>query len=323
MKKKIIIGIHGLGNKPPRRLLRAWWKRSIYDGLSRIGHPQKFFRFDLAYWAHFYYPKPLKLSVKDKNSPFYIENPYAPHQPNGEVEPPSELRKKSLDLIERIFDKIFFSDNKIFHIDSIGDLIIRKFFRELDIYYHQNCLVDSKSGIGARDAIRQEVAQTLQKHRNKDILLIAHSMGSIVAYDVLTQVLSDLPIHTFITMGSPLGLPVIMKKILSEQHKSIQEEKKVPTPENIRNAWYNFSDLHDKIALNYNLNDDYKENSYGVGPVDFVVSNDYTYENVKNPHKSYGYLRTPQVAEVIQQFLMTGRPVLYREIKNRIRRWIA
>ncbi|MFQ5770259.1 MAG: hypothetical protein ACE5HX_06965, partial [bacterium] len=185
MKKKIIIGIHGLGNKPPKRLLKAWWKKSIYDGLKRIGHPHKFYNFDLAYWADFYYPRPLKLRIKDKKSPFYIEYPYTLPKSNGRQHTTSELKKKSLDVIEKILDKIFFTESSIVNIDSIGDLIIRKFFKDLDIYYHQNCLVDSKSGIGARDAIRQEVARTLSKHRNKDILLIAHSMGSIVAYDVL------------------------------------------------------------------------------------------------------------------------------------------
>jgi hypothetical protein len=33
---KIIIGIHGLWNKPPKKNLNAWWKASIFEGIKRI-----------------------------------------------------------------------------------------------------------------------------------------------------------------------------------------------------------------------------------------------------------------------------------------------
>ena len=43
-------------------------------------------------------------------------------------------------------------------------------------------------------------------------MLIAHSMGSIIGFDVLTFLATDIKINTFITIGSPLGLPVIIKQ---------------------------------------------------------------------------------------------------------------
>jgi len=33
---KIIIGIHGLGNKPPKNILNAGWKASMFEGIKRI-----------------------------------------------------------------------------------------------------------------------------------------------------------------------------------------------------------------------------------------------------------------------------------------------
>ena len=45
--RKIIIGIHGLGNKPPEDLLKIWWKKAIREGLKAIGHPRYFFKFEL------------------------------------------------------------------------------------------------------------------------------------------------------------------------------------------------------------------------------------------------------------------------------------
>jgi len=83
-------------------------------------------------------------------------------------------------------------------------------------------------------------------------------MGSIVAYDVLTQASPYICIHTLITIGSPLGLPIIIKKIQMEQDKNNNKDI-VPTPENIRYKWYNFSDLNDPVAVVYKISDDYKK----------------------------------------------------------------
>lgn len=303
MSKKIIIGIHGIGNKPPKRLLKKWWKKSIREGLERIGHPKRFFRFELVYWAHYLYSEPLRPGVKNKDSPLYIQYPYVPSNSDVVRLTPSPFKKKWLDFVEKILDTAFLKEYGFINLNAISDFIIRTKFKDLDTYYDKK---NTKAGLHAKAMIRQELANTLKKHKKKDILLIAHSMGSIIAYDVLTQAEPDIKIHTFLTMGSPLGLPVIMKKILAEQHKEFKKEKKVATPDNILNQWHNFSDLNDKIAMNYNLADDYKENSHHVAPVDVQVYNDYEYQGAKNPHKSYGYLRVPELAKVIHEFLNIG-----------------
>jgi hypothetical protein len=132
-------------------------------------------------------------------------------------------------------------------------------------------------------------------------------MGSIIAYDVLTQLVPDVKIDTFVTIGSPLGLPIIMNKISLEQHKNLSPGLKVTAPENISRYWYNLSDLRDKVAMNYNLGDDYKKNSKGIKPIDAVVYNNYENNGESNPHKSYGYLRTPEMAKIIDEFLNRGR----------------
>jgi len=151
------------------------------------------------------------------------------------------------------------------------------------------------------------LAKILKKYRKRDILLVSHSMGTVISYDVLTQLVSDAYIHTFITLGSPLGLPAVIKRIFLEQHKDLKNEKLLVTPENIRQSWFNFSDLNDRVALDYKLCNDFKQNSLGIGPKDTIVHNDYENHGKKDHHKSYGYLRTPEVAEVIDGFLTGGK----------------
>ena len=160
----------------------------------------------------------------------------------------------------------------------------------------------------------------MRKHRNKDIMLVAHSMGSIVAYDVLTCEVPEIKIHTFVTMGSPLGLPAVMKKICSEQQIDFRKAKKVTTPENIVTAWYNFADLRDRVSMNYNLHDDYKRNAHGVQPQDFIVNNDYEFEGRKSYHKSYGYLRTPEFSEIVYGFLGQAKSGFFENLKFGLQR---
>jgi len=306
-KKKIIIGVHGAGNKPPQRLLQLWWHKAICEGLKRIGAPHRNSRFELVYWAHFLYSEPQSTKVSDPGSPLHINEPYVPAALNSLPQSPSRVRKKFLDWLEIMMDKLMLSENRLFNFDRIGEYIIRKKFRDLELYFHRSNVELDQVGIYAKKLIRKELAQILQKHRKKDILLISHSMGTVIAYDVLTQLVPDIRIHTFITLGSPLGLPAVIKKIFAEQHKDLKNEKLLATPENIWQSWFNFSDLNDRVALDYKLCNDFKQNFHGIGPKDTIVQNDYENNGKKDHHKSFGYLRTPEFAEVIRDFLTEDR----------------
>ncbi|MGD9489474.1 MAG: hypothetical protein AB7W47_15755 [Calditrichaceae bacterium] len=315
-KERIVIGIHGLNNKPPRELLHLWWKQAIQEGLARIGHHEELFTLEIAYWANLLHPEPLNPNIKDAKNLLYIEAPYVRGNPDSVKVKPNLKKKRMLDKIERRLDEMFFDEDSFLNYDFISDLIIRNMFKDLDIYYNRDCPVKTNFGLCAREAIRIELADLLIRHRNKKILLIAHSMGSIIAYDVLTQVVPDIQIDTMITIGSPLGLPSIQKKIFEEQGKEYRVEKQVSTPENIQKNWYNFSDLDDKVAINYNLADDFKKNSRDVGPQDFIVVNDYIYNDEKNNHKSYGYLRTPEVANEIYRFLRPEKTTFAETVRT-------
>jgi hypothetical protein len=100
-----------------------------------------------------------------------------------------------------------------------------------------------------------------------------------------------------------LGLPPIMIKILAEQGKKPKKHITSLTPQNITTAWYNFSDLRDRVATDNTLSDDYTANSRHVRPVDIITHNNYEHQRAPNPHNVYGYLRTPELAHVIDGFL--------------------
>ncbi|UCE07731.1 MAG: hypothetical protein JSW07_06785, partial [bacterium] len=245
-------------------------------------------------------------NIKNKKDPAFLKEPYTPGQ-NVITKRPGKVRQKVLEYLEKQIDKIFLKDDLSIHFSSVSDLIMRRFFSDLDAYYSQTYINIHGSECLVKDLIRQQLARIIKKNKRKDILLIGHSMGSIIAYDVLTQSVPDIKIDTFVTIGSPLGLPIIMSKIASEQRQVLIIKAKLATPENVHRNWFNFSDLKDKVAMNYNLNDDYDENSNHVRAIDKIVYNNYEYNGKRNPHKIYGYLRTPELAEVIHEFLNCGR----------------
>jgi len=161
-----------------------------------------------------------------------------------------------------------------------------------------------------RDAIRKRLLDLLYRYRHKKIMVISHSMGSIIAFDVLSQLPPDISVDTFITIGSPLGIPIIKGKIMQEKREHQPEIKQLITPGAIKSQWINHADIEDKIALDSDLADDFLPNIIGVFPQNEIVQNDYYKNGKRNPHKAYGYLRTPQMAKLLREFITEGRTKL-------------
>jgi hypothetical protein len=311
---KIIIGIHGLGNKPPKDLLESWWQQSISEGLKKIGHPGKDFNFEMIYWADSLHPVPLNPDETDKSSDLYLDERYVPAA-KRRVDKPNGIKEKFINFFTRQRDKILFNETLHVKFPSFTDLIIKYFFKDLDIYLTQMCVEESKSHCLAKDIIREKITNALKKHKRKEVLLIAHSMGSIVSYDVLIQSENEIKIDSLITIGSPLGVPFIFDKLKNDFSVVQGDDKKLRTPENILTEWQNLADTEDKVAQSADLRKLFAANSHNVVPTMRLVDNDYESEGIQNPHKSFGYLRTPELALIVDDFLCRG--------KNRLIIWFT
>jgi hypothetical protein len=324
-RKKIIIVIHGLANKPEKQLLEKWCRASIREGLRTIDRRGMPFTLKLVYWADLLHERPQDPRETNKHSDTHLNDPYLPGDPSRYATfTPSTLKRNLLDKLEKKIDKMFFEEDSFINFEKFANIVVRNLFKDLDIYYHKDCPVTRYRGLLARDAIRMRLAEALRKYAKRDILLIAHSMGTIISYDVLTRTTPDVTIDSFITIGSPLGMPLVIKQILLEQGRDIAKERRPATPENIRTAWHNFSDLDDPVAINYNLADDYLPNGAGIAPRDIIVYNNYEYDGDRSPHKLYGYLRAPEVANMVYNFCATGRAafmVALRRFFGRLLGW--
>ncbi len=301
--ERIIIGIHGLGNKPAAAVLHRWWRKSLHEGFRAIGHPRRRLPFETVYWADILHRIPYDPAIRDRGDERFLEEPYRP-SPGAPIPVSRPVRKKILDLVEKQIMRLDPDEGSSLLWKQLNDLVLRRFFAELEAYYTNSLEIAPGAALAYRDIVRTRLADKLREHSGKEILLIAHSMGSIIAYDVLSSAPPGMQVHTLITIGSPLGMPLIMHNIRLEQKLATGE--KLAAPASITRGWYNLADLADKVALNYHLANDFVPNPAGVGVTDIEVYNDYAVDGDPNPHKDYGYLRTPELARICFEFISAG-----------------
>jgi triacylglycerol esterase/lipase EstA (alpha/beta hydrolase family) len=281
--KKTIIGIHGLDNKPEPAVLSAWWKASIEEGLARHGAGRKpKFRFELVYWADLIYPEPA--------DPASLTEPYVPAAGEGPLPrgglsvtrmTAARVREGTGRVLARIF-KTRLAENR---------------FKDA-LWARMPDLHSYKQDESLREAVQARLLGRLRAARRwrRPVMLIAHSMGSIIAYDVLREAEHTLPrlrLEHLVTVGSPLGLGEFGDIV----------ERPLHVPECVM-RWSNLADPKDQVARwDAFLSEGCLPNKKGVTISDRLVVSGYVNPaGAANPHKVYGYLRTPEMSELIVEF---------------------
>jgi len=275
----MIIGVHGLANKPPRDVHTQDWIKAIKEGLERnFSFNPDNISLELAYWADVRHTTPLNSD----------NEPYIPT-------PPDELIKK--------YRGNWLDELKTHSFDIAGDAM-----KNTRAWFGQgpagNAILNSKlsdlreyhNNPDVRITLRKIVKDAIKARKDKRITVIAHSMGSIIAYDAMRELGNEditCNVQNFITIGSPLGLPIVAGYIRKEW-------KNLRTPSIVR-KWINLADRRDPVAFDTHLNDDYEPNDAGVKIQDDLIINNYVDPQGKHKHhKIYGYLRCPEMSELIR-----------------------
>lgn len=306
---KIIIGIHGLANKPPQKELEEYWYNSIAEGLDNIGANIERREFKLVYWADYLYKYQQHRDKAYDFDPYYNDEPYIKAKPGALEEHDDDWKDKLRAFTGNILGSGMDWAKRSFDFDGLANTVLKAKLKDLDFYY-QGKTVLTREGHeqSAKDVFRAELTNVLLEHQNDQIMLIGHSMGSIIAYDVQRNLGRSHPeskIDHFITIGSPLGLPHVKNKIVEDRKAmGFEMAQEVRTPTVVKKAWVNYSDPLDPVSLDTCLSDDYGRNDSEVCVRDDIVINDYESETGRrNHHKSYGYLRTPELSKSIAEFL--------------------
>ena len=308
----VIVGIHGLANKPEPQVLSDWWEKSIREGLKNRGVDDADFRFVMVHWAQFLYKNVEHQDPDFDFDPLYMNQPYLEADPDDLKEYKrgmgDRVREWATDragtFIEKIRGPLFLS--------AVEDQLLESKARDLDFYYSKDQQLTYKPDeIGtagerglAGDVLRNELSKALLSHEGDRIMLIAHSMGTIISYDVLRNLGhpdTGFRLAHFVTIGSPLGITSVKARIHSDRHYA---DVPVRTPSVITERWVNYADPADIVAVDPTLKGDYDPNDAGIQVKDDLIYNSYRdSKKDRKPHKSFGYLRTPELSDHIKDFL--------------------
>ncbi|MEJ2161338.1 MAG: hypothetical protein ACO22K_03130 [Woeseiaceae bacterium] len=167
-------------------------------------------------------------------------------------------------------------------------------------------LRDLRRYLGNRNEIAEHVRQMLKlalraaAEAERPILLVAHSMGSVIAYEALWQMSrseqDSISIDLLLTMGSPLGQRYMQKRLVGNTESGPRRY-----PDNVR-RWINLTAVGDLTAIDPDLADDFAEMTR-LGLVDTIedhgVQNYFRLNGELNVHSEYGYLVNPVTAGIV------------------------
>lgn len=151
---------------------------------------------------------------------------------------------------------------------GLDDLVIAAAFRDVAAYLD-------------RDAIRKLVLDSVLDAvpRSGRIVLVSHSLGTVVAMDLLTRLPDDVEVVRLVTAGSPLGMDSVFTRLLSGGPRH---------PERV-GAWLNAWCAPDAVAIGCPLRDD-----WGSGVREVVTNN-----HKDRAHDIAEYLADPRVARFV------------------------
>jgi hypothetical protein len=162
-----------------------------------------------------------------------------------------------------------------------------------------------------RERVRTSICAALDSGRQ--IMLMTHGTGCIIAYDVLWQLsheaeyagkYRDQKIDVWLTLGAPLGDSMVRRRLLGAGKKGVERFPSIVV------SWHNISAEDDYVSHDNTLADDFKT-MLKQKQVSFI--RDYRIYNLavrygkSNPHSSIGYLAHPRTAQIVSEWLQQDR----------------
>jgi hypothetical protein len=128
----------------------------------------------------------------------------------------------------------------------VREAIIKKAAMEAYYFLFNKEYVRPKDGkkFHVRQELRSRLLEQLKAAKDEadKIVIVSHSMGTMVAYDVLRNCADCPPVDTLITLGSPLGVREVQQELRASGRKSVD------FPAATLRRWINIYDPLDPIC---------------------------------------------------------------------------
>ena len=277
---RTIIFIHGIGGKLPKQPYLREWIAALRHSLW-VDIPDDAFR--MAYWADLRALPAAGETQRELIRALPAVQRAALLATKSEKKAVLSPREKALFGARR--GLVGLARRLLRRAAVVAEPLIRQF---LDRF------VDDLYGYFYEEGKRHEISEVLTTEllsasdAGRRIALIAHSMGTVIALDVLNRL--DLPIDAFVTMGSPLGSDYIQHKLSSPSY-----------PPHVR-RWLNVFDGTDPVTLpDQRLWNDYTLDGARL-IVDKMVRENFSPQGDRDPHHWFGYLTSQEVGDFISHF---------------------
>jgi hypothetical protein len=155
--------------------------------------------------------------------------------------------------------------------------LLQQLFPDADAYFFTD----------KRQPIRERLRQALNAVVGGPVVVVGHSLGTVIAYDVLSEAsFAASVVPLLVTLGSPLGY--------TEIQDVVTRPLRLPTPVQL---WANFADPLDLVALDTSLADEFQG---APRIIDALVDNPSS-----NNHAACGYLRASSVRSTVAAAVTT------------------
>ncbi|MEM7278123.1 MAG: hypothetical protein AAF385_08360 [Pseudomonadota bacterium] len=294
-RSPLILFVPGMKPKPEPHLHSAQVWRCLLEGVRRVDTQvfetlrQREGDFELCGWTHQFYNEYRDISID-------LPGIEAALKKSG---PDANDIKEAKSLKTRLKQWSFLLGNALpFLIPQFADADMQITLRDVRRYMR------NEDNIGR--SIRRNVRLPLRKawHAKRPVLLIGHSLGSVIAWDTLWEMsrVDGVGGHLdmFMTIGSPLG-----QKIIKRRLKGSREHGRRRYPDNIR-RWSNLAAVGELTAIDHRLSADYADMiKFGLVKNfdDYRVYSHYREGERLLVHSEYGYLLSNTAGQLIADFL--------------------
>jgi len=275
-----IVFVHGLGNKPESTELIRLWKRSLSrdDGIDLNAEN---ISSTMVYWADVFYATPdpdlasyesldeYKLTLEEDeavhsaeiqvNKTISIDERNFIEQLAKKYEVPVRHVAKDASLANNAKDEVAVYE-RIPLPGYLKELIMAAFVKEAYAYiFNKESNPTGQKKYQVRSELRHRFVTTLKQIKSskpdETIVVVSHSMGTMIAYDCLKSVPDCPEVEAFFTIGSPLGVDEIQDCFSPDWTSN----DGFPSKKLIK-KWINFYDPLDAVArLDPNLANDFQK----------------------------------------------------------------
>ena len=319
-RRSLVIYVHGIGEHPAPDAMKLQWDLALFG--KDMGERSR-----MAYWADLLHPLPSAPAAKKAAARrAAAQGPAAEEAGQADdpagidivrllaragIDPDSaEAETFARDLLQVLGAPpqplVISAGKKLLPLPPalrrpLSKAFLQAFVGDTAAYFFRD---------GMRGQIRERLAGALQAADGQPVTLVAHSQGSIVAYEVLSALgEAAANVEALVTIGSPLGIAEVQDWLEPDDRQ---------VPGHLR-RWHNFADPLDPVAMDKRLGSDFSPSSKIQD--ELIVNSHSRRVEGFNPHSAVGYLAHPAVRRVVHAAMrmdVMAPFVLARDVAERL-----